>query len=250
MNLRGLRILNTRPLEQGQALTKAIHQAGGISIPLPALVIEPVTNWLNKLPSLPSIQQAIFISPNAVNYFFETVKKHQLPWPTLINVVAVGNASAAALTQHGIRVDSVPAIADSEHLLQLHSLQQVMGKSILLVKGESGRVEIANTLIYRGAQLSSAIVYRRSLPKTKPQQLQSLWQDDAVDIILFTSQQAMHNIFALFGEDAHPWLCRKLCIVISERLARIAEALGMQHIIVCRYDSIITTLVEHVTTRT
>ena len=245
MNLCGLRILNTRPLEQGQALTKAIVQAGGISIPLPALVIEPVTNWLNKLPSLLTIQQAIFISPNAVNYFFETVNKSQLPWPTIIEVIAIGHASAAALTQRGVRVDSVPALADSEHLLQLHSLQQVMGKSILLVKGEGGTVEIANTVISRGAQLSSAIVYRRSLPRTKPQQLQSLWQDDAVDIILFTSQQAIHNIFTLFGEYAHPWLCRKPCIVISERLANIAEALGMQHIIVCRYDTIITTLAEH-----
>lgn len=246
MNLHGLRILNTRPLEQGLLLTDAILAAGGIPIILPALSIEPIPEtWLKKLPDLNSIHQALFISPNAVKYFFETLKNYQITWPTTIEVIAIGNASAKILTQWGVHTDGLPAIADSEHLLQLKSLQHVADKSILLVKGEGGRTEIANTLRSRGAQLISVSVYRRTLPKTSPQRLQSLWQDDAVDIILFTSQQAIHNIFALFGEDARDWLCSKSCIVVSERLAEIARSLGIHNIIVSRYDKIMKTLAEH-----
>ncbi len=82
------------------------------------------------------------------------------------------------------------------------------------------------------------------MPKLNSGQLYSLWHNKAVDIILFTSQQAMHNIFTLFGEDAHAWLCSVPCLVISERLKNEAALLGIQTIIVSTPETILTTLYE------
>lgn len=241
--LHGLRILNTRPEAQGILLSKTIIDAGGIAIPFPALTIEATdNNWLNHLGNLTSIHQSIFISANAVNYFFATLKQHHITWPISIETTAIGKASAAALEKWSIRNDHLPVMADSEHLLQLQSLQEVRDQRILLVKGEGGKPDIETALDSKGARVIALSVYKRVLPNIDQQDIQSLWQDDRVDIILFTSQQAMHHIFLLFGEQARNWLCSKPCVVISERLAQEAFKLGIQTVIISHYDRILNTL--------
>ena len=250
--LHGLRVLNTRPLEQGLSLSLAIDEAGGISIVLPLLTIEPTTdNWLKNLPDLNNRHQMvfIFISANAINYFYASLAEKKLNWPTTIQTIAIGKACAGALIKWNIHIDRIPTVADSEHLLELDLLQNIKNKTIVLVKGEGGLENIASTLLQRGAHLISLEVYRRTLPQTGRQKAFSLWQDDAVDIILFTSQQAMQNIFTLFGKDAHLWLCNKPCLVISERLAHAASLLGMQTIIVSRHDAILSSLNDYMKER-
>ncbi len=243
--LQGLRILNTRPLHQGRALSQAIHDAGGISIDFPTLTIEPTSDdWLKHLPTIANIHSAIFISANAVHYFYQALQKSQLKWSASIKNIAIGKASAAALEKYKIHAHHIPAVADSRHLLQLDVLQKINHQTILLVKGEGGLSAISDTLLQREAHLISLAVYRRTLPIVIPQIAHALWHDNAVDIILFTSQQAIHNLFKLLGEDARTWLCNTPCLVISPRLAEEASLLGIQTIINCDYNAILVTL-EH-----
>lgn len=239
-NLKGLHVLNTRPIEQAKPLSQAIEAAGGIVIECPALMIEAKDKtWLNQLPDLNTVAKVIFISANAVNYCFRALN---CPWPSSIQVIAIGDATAAALADLGITADIVPTITDSENLLKLDALQEVNEKLILLFKGENGRTLITKTLIARGANLQLFDVYKRILPKLDSQQLASLWQNEIVDIILITSQQAMHNLFTLFGEEAQAWLCSTPFLVLSERLAKEAALLGIQKIVVSDPKTILTTL--------
>lgn len=243
-SLHKLRVLNTRPYEQAKDLSLAINKAGGIAIECPALVIEASdTPWLSSFSaSASSADYAIFISANAVNYCFTHLAQQKLSWPATLQVIAIGEGTAAALANYDISVHLMPLKADSEHLLALTELQQINTKTILLFKGEEGRTLIADTLQDRGAILVIFSVYKRVIPKTEPQYLHSLWRDDAVDIILFTSQQAMHNLFTLFGEQARTWLCSKPCLVLSNRLAKLASLLGMQTILVSSPAMILETL--------
>jgi uroporphyrinogen-III synthase len=242
-SLRGLRILNTRPLKQGKVLSSAITAAGGMAIDCPALRIVPKNKaWLSSLPDFAKVDQAIFVSANAADYCFSILAQEKRLWPRSIQVIAIGQATAIALNKYAVRVDLIPEIADSEHLLALTAMQEVTKKTILLFKGEGGRTLISETLSARGANLFIVEVYKRSLPKYNPQQLYSLWHNDAVDIILFTSQQTMDNIFTLFGGEAHAWLCSKPCLVVSERLAKEASLLGMQTIIITKPQTILDTL--------
>ncbi|CDZ77928.1 Uroporphyrinogen-III synthase [Legionella massiliensis] len=241
--LKGLRVLNTRPVDQAKQLSQAIEAAGGVAIECPALVIRcKEKTWLNNLPNLNGVAQAIFISTNAVDCCFKTLIAELLPWPASIQIIAVGEATAAALSRYSLEAHLIPAIADSENLLQLEDLQNVQNKTILLFKGEEGRELIAETLQARGADIHLIEVYKREMPKPNPQQLRFLWQNEVVDIILFTSHQAMSNIFYLFGEEAQDWLCRTPCLVISERLAKEAALLGIKKVIVSTPKSILTTL--------
>jgi uroporphyrinogen-III synthase len=238
--LRGLRVLNTRPHQQGQSLTANIRQLGGHAIDLPALVIEatPIASQ-TPMPNLTTVNHAIFISPNAVKYFFST---HKQQWPKTITVTAQGHATAMALSKQGIIVHLVPDIADSEHLLQQTALQNVKNQSILLIKGTDGRQLIEETLQTRGALVTTLAVYCTRLPVVNPKYIERIWQEDAVDIILFTSQQAMRNLFILFADAGRDFLCHKPCLVISQRLAVEASRLGIKQILTCRYDNILNAL--------
>ena len=242
-NLNGLRILNTRPYEQGKALSIAIANANGRALSCPALeILFSEATWFSALPKFDEVHQAIFISVNAVTFSCRVFAEQKLTWPAHIHVIAVGNGTAKALQDHHIRVDAIPIRSDSEHLLLLNSLQAVHKKTILLFKGEGGRRLIAETLKERGAKVIELDVYQRVLPTGDQEKLESWWREDAVDIILFTSQEAMQNIFTLFGEKAHAWLQSKPCLVISQRLAEAASQAGIQKIMVCNVDTIMETL--------
>lgn len=238
-NLEGLRVLNTRPLKQGKILSAAIHKAGGLAIDCPALTIEATnSNWFHSLPAFDEITQAIFTSANAVDYFFAVLRREHKVWPKKIIVIAVGRATALSLRKQGVETVLIPTIADSEHLLILPTLQQIGGQTILLIKGEEGRTLISENLLSRAANLVMVEVYKRCLPTFPQQGFDSLWRDEAVDIILFTSQQAMHNIFAMFGKEAKAWLQQTPCVVISQRLAQAATNLGIRTIIVASPETL------------
>lgn len=242
-NLMGLRVLNTRPLEQGELLTRKIKRMGGEVFICPALTIMPVsTSWVDQLPNLQSVNHAIFVSANAVNHGIPTVLQHQPDWPKNIKVTAIGHATKRALLQRNLSVDYLPEKANSEHLLALPHLQDIKNQVILLFKGEGGLDLIANTLNQREAQIIELSVYRRQLPTINQENLERCWRDQLVDIILYTSQQAMHNLFFLFGEQAHPWLKQTPSLVISERLVNEARLLGIQTILCCEPEQILEKL--------
>jgi uroporphyrinogen-III synthase len=237
--LNGLRVLNTRPSEQGFHLRKAIEASGGTSLDCPALAIEELSF---SLPELGHLSWAIFISANAVNYFFKKFWQQKPAWPSTIKVIAVGQATANALLKHAVHVDFIPTETNSESLIRLKALQKIEGQEILLVKGQAGRKLIAQTLRKRGSHLVILEVYKRLMPKVDKQYIDFLWQEEAVDIILFTSEQAMQNIFILFGESARRWLCKTPSLVLSQRLAQAAASLGIEEIIISKPETILDTL--------
>lgn len=244
-SLHGLRILNTRPEEQAQALSQEITDAGGISVECPTLEIKATsTEWISKLPDLNRVDRAIFISANSVHHCFSNLLKENINWPTQIQIIAIGQASARTLQAYNIRVDEIPDFPDSEHLLTLQTLQQLNNQIVLLFKGEEGRVLIEKNLIERGAKLITLNVYKRDIPKISHQFIDSIWRNDLVDIILFTSEQSMHNLFKLFGEEARSWLQNKPCVVISKRLANAAALLGINKITVSHPNRMLNALFD------
>lgn len=245
-SLQGLRVLNTRPYDQAQDLSEQIHRAGGVAIDLPTLSIEATHDWLTSVPDLNKIKQAIFISRNAVKHCFAQLIKHHIHWPETIEVIAIGQGSAAALKKYKVQVHTIPTISDSEHLLALNTLSAPQGTNILLIKGTGGRLLIEESLTAKGTNLIVLNVYQRIMPKINHQFIKSIWRDDLVDIILLTSEQSMHNLFKLFKEEAHYWLRSKTCLVLSERLAQNATVLGIKNIIRSHPDEIMNALFDYV----
>jgi len=246
-SLKGLRILNTRPQNQAHQLSQSINEAGGLSIELPVLeIIATDSKWINSLPDLSKVQQAVFVSANAVYHCFSQLNQRHIHWPSTIKVIAIGQGSARALAAFKVQVSAMPDVPDSEHVLALKTIQELKNQTMLLFKGEGGRPLIERSLLERGAHLITLNVYQRVMPQINPQLIKSIWRNDLVDIILLTSEESMHNLFKLFDKDAHHWLRSKPCLVFSTRLAQSASILGIQKIIISHPDRMMDELFDYV----
>lgn len=249
LSLNGLRVLNTRPKHQAAKLSQTIQAAGGIVIELPTLEISPLSlDWLSRLPPLSTVQKAIFISTNAVHYFFSGLQSQNRIWPHTIQIFAIGSGTAEALEEYDISQIQTPMIADSEHLLALPDLQNIPHESILLIGGESGRPLLHTSLCKQSAKVYPIAVYRRGIPKINLPFTHALWQDNAVDMILILSQAGIDNLFHLFEEGARSWLQSKPWIVISPRLVEIAHTYHVNNVILTTYTDMINTLIRQVHT--
>lgn len=245
IDLDGLRVLNPRPQHQAADLTRMIQTAGGVAVEFPTLDIENLPiEWITTLPPLSDFQTAIFVSVNAVTAFFAALRCTHLEWPASIQIIAIGKGTASALAKQGMTQIQMPAIADSEHLLDLPALQNIQNQTLLLITGEKSRPLLETALSQRGADIRKVVVYRRTLPKKNLQFTQALWHDDAVDIILMLSQEAIDNLFVLFEDDARTWLTSKPWIVISPRLVDIAQTYHVRTVILSPYNEILTTLMR------
>lgn len=227
-NFNGLRVLNTRPKHLAPVTSAKIHREGGHAIELPLVEIQETSSkWQAILPPLHTITHAIFTSAHAVSYFFKHVKN----WPHHLNTYAVGKGTKQALLQQGLLTVFLPENADSEHLLLMEPLQAVNQQKVLIIKGRDGRTLIENTLRARHAAIFNVIVYERILPVIAPRILTQLYEKDTFDIILITSETALHHLFLLFDTSLHAWLQNKPCLVISKRLAMVAEKKGFHSVI-------------------
>lgn len=244
-SLAGLRVLNTRPAAQAKKLSNSIREAGGIAIECPTIEIKPVQEWLSSLPDLTQINQALFISVNAVVHCFNQLNQNNITWPDQIEVIAIGEGTKNVLEKFNIKVHDQPSVSDSEHLIRLPSLQQIKNQSLILFKGEGGRPLIEQVLLLRGATLHILSVYERVMTTLPQAFLKSLWRDDQVDIILLTSEQSIQFLFKMLGKEAYHWLQTKPCLVISPRLAQFAASLGIEEVIISHPDKILDALFEY-----
>ena len=215
--LRGIKVLVTRPAAQAQRLCDGIQRLGGEPVALPLLEIEPLHP--SHLPDLAVFGVLIFVSANAVRYGLDSL----LPLPAGMSVGAIGRATAEHLAAAGVRADLVPTRYDSEGLLALPGMQHLHGKSVLIVRGQGGRETLAESLRARGAQVAYLEVYRRVCP---------VWDAAAVqnalgtDIISVTSAEAVENLAQLARQPGAERLWAKPLMVYHERIAGRARELG------------------------
>jgi uroporphyrinogen-III synthase len=247
-DLTGHTVLVTRPEHQAAPLCHLIKAAGGQPLRLPALTIhsnldDPVLR--QRLAHLSNYQIAIFISPNAVTFGLDAIRRSGGLCNSLL-LATVGQGSAAILCEQlGRRADLVPqGRYDSEALLELEPLHHVNGKRILVVRGVGGRELLADTLRQRGARVDYAEVYRREAP---PPPENTEWLMKA-DIITLTSSEAVRNLVAMTPAVARETLFERPLVVISEACAQQARQLGFrQEILVTPLagdEAIVITLIE------
>jgi len=211
-----IKVLITRPAQQGQILGEKIATLGGRFILLPTIEIAEASDQKllqAQIQQLDKQDIAIFISPNAVQKTAPLIQQ----WPLKVKVGAVGSSTAETLHACHLPVDFYPTEKlSSEGLLALPALQQVSGKKIMLFQGEGGRELLATTLRQRGAEVTEVIAYRRILPAI------AKLPSEEVDIVICTSQTSLENLLTLVGER----LLNKPLLVSSQRLAEIASILG------------------------
>lgn len=243
------RILVTRPAHQAENLSALISLQGGYPIRFPTLEIIDVaeTNQIsNVLANLTNFQWLIFISVNAVNFALKA-NGGKIPKLTSLRIAAIGRATAQALEFADVNVDMLPEQGfDSEALLASLAFQELTGQRILIVRGEGGREELASILHSRGAEVNYLNVYRRFVPNIDNTELLMLLAQQRLDAITITSGEALQNLLVMVAPEYHDLLLAIPVIVVSNRIAQIADYLGFKQITVAAQPAD-TAIIEAVT---
>lgn len=223
--LDGCCVLLTRPEGQSRALTEAIEEAGGSVIRFPVIRIVPrgVGEIEDELGAVAPPDIIIFVSRNAVSCGLEHVRGLGAA------IGAVGPSTAAAIEAAGVSVDILPAETfDSEHLLETPGLKDVDGKRILIVRGESGRELLADTLRERGATVSYLPVYQRKanvLPAEAVERVAMELAAARVDCIAVMSVQTLECLLELLPASAGAALRKTPLVAPGDRVIQTASEL-------------------------
>ena len=192
--LTGYRVLVTRPAHQADELVEAIDRAGGQAVRFPVIQIigrrpEVVAR---EFASLPRPDIAIFVSRNAVLHGLAAIRNSGA------SIAAVGPSTKAAIESAGVEVAiSVDGGFDSEHLLTHAAFDDVAGKAVTIVRGESGRELLSDTLTSRGAKVSYLSAYRREMRRASPGEVEALdkrWCGGGIDCVTAMSVETLKNL--------------------------------------------------------
>ena len=181
--LSGCRVLVTRPAEQAGSLCDAIEAAGGQAVRFPVIRIEPrpADDIAEDIAALPPPDIVIFVSRNAV----EHGASHLAAYTGAI--AAIGRNTADSLAKYGLKVSIDPGQGyTSEQLLAHDALQDIAGRSVLIVRGAEGRPLLGDSLAARGAQVHYLRVYTREpvvVAAADVAQLDQQWQSVGIDVV-------------------------------------------------------------------
>jgi len=226
-SLAGLAVIVTRPARQAARFLELLRDHGATAIAFPTLAIEPVTlDEAQRRACLPgAFDWIIYTSANGVEQSIP-----QLGRPGKARVAAIGRATARALADAGITVHATPgsgSASDSEGLLAHPELAAPAGERVLVVKGVGGRDALRAGLVARGAEVSTAEVYRRVRPAPSMQSLDELARarDSGEVVATVTSSEVLESLLALAPGDRYPWLCDAPLLVPGDRGAAEARRL-------------------------
>ncbi|WP_194757439.1 uroporphyrinogen-III synthase [Aliidiomarina indica] len=187
--------------------------------PLPVSA-EQIDEWCNT-----HWDGVVAISPNAVRCFDK--QRNNAPWPSAKHYYTVGAGTAETLAAAAAQPVHYPAGEfTSEGLLELPELQQCAEQQWLIITGENGRSLLADTLSKRGAQVTTAEIYKRvprvnTLPDEEPKWLQS------VETIVVSSVEQARLFWEHLSDDGQAWAKNCTWVVPKGRIADFVVSLGI-----------------------
>ena len=258
------RILVTRPQHDAQPWVSALQARGLQAVALPLLAIGPCGDPAAQQALTKARQAALtpghyravmFVSGNAVQYFFESNQPLAYDSSRLLapdtRAWTPGPGTARALLAAGVhqhQIDGPAADAaqfESESLWQSVQGQIRPGDRVLIVRGDSpapeihtpstqgaGREWLAARLREAGAQVELLAVYQRLLPQWTPEQ-RDLARAAAADgsLWLFSSSEAVANLQQLL--PAQDWQ-QGLALTTHARIAAKVQSAGFGRILQSR----------------
>ena len=236
--LLGLRVISTRPQHQAESLMHRLASLGAEVAAVPALEIavlsEAVLTEARKQATNADV--VIFISRNAVDAFFSGAPIRL----SKMQVCAVGEATALALAERNVLVDTGPSAwaglpHSTEALLAARNLAGpfIAGRNVVIVRGVGGRPTLGDALRERGAAVVYAEVYERRRPCLDScpglRSTLSTLVHTPPPTVLVTSVEGFENFCAMCsevspGKATTGWLGSCDYVALSERIAgHIAE---------------------------
>ncbi|MCB1908314.1 MAG: uroporphyrinogen-III synthase [Rhodocyclaceae bacterium] len=234
--LSGRCIAVTRPRAQCEALAAGIAARGGTALVFPLIAIEGIADSDQiraARRALAGYDLAFFVSPNAVEHGVAALGG-RAAWPPGLRVAGVGAGTRAALEQRGFEGVIAPRSgADSEAVLALPEFSPgaLVGRRLLIVRGDGGRDLLGHQAERRGAEVSYLSCYRRRLPAADAGGLLDVVRDARLSALVVTSSEALGNLAAIVGDEGLAALRQLPLFVPHPRIAERAGEYGFESII-------------------
>lgn len=233
------RVLITRPTADSAVLAALLADQQIYSSSLPLLEIHalPETPAQRSLMlNLDRYCAVIVVSKPAAVLGLQRLDQY---WPQPLaeqHWFTVGAGTGQILADYGLSVSWPEQGDDSEALLALPKFLDVINTPeprILIMRADVGRDFLAEQLKQRGVQVDFLALYQRRLPVYPSGTLVTRIQQEQLNGLIVSSEQGLRHLIELAAE-AWPTLASLTVFVPSPRVAKIAQALGAQHVIDCR----------------
>lgn len=206
------RILITRSPHQASDLADRLRDHGLEPILIPTISLEDPTSFAaldSAISTFSTFDWLLFTSANAVKAFFKRADTMGAAFIAESHVAMSGKAQFPRIatiglaTAHSIeklfnrKPDLIPPQAVAESFAQALLPYARQGTRFLLVRAESARDVLTETLRAAGAEVTIAVAYRNVIPPESAAHLKALFADRATwpDAITFTSSSTASNLF-------------------------------------------------------
>lgn len=251
------RVIVTRPAREAAHWVEQLAARGHAATALPLIAIGACTDpgaraaIARARAQLDSYRAAMFVSGNAVDYFFEQKEPLALtataPSAIKTRAWAPGPGTLRALLRAGVPLDCIDSPApdatqfDSESLWQQVATRVRAGDRILIVRGCSegaepgpgiGRDWLARQIEQAGATVEFVVAYTRGAPRLTPEQtaLAHAAAGDGSWWLLSSSEALAHLASAAPGLALHT----ARALATHPRIAQAARAAGFGSVHECR----------------
>lgn len=235
--LLGLRVLNTRPLEQAGELSRRLALLGAESVELPTTRIMPVDNPgpLNTAIAglvasngrSPGYDWIIFTSANAVSFFFKRFLALGYDVRTLagIKLGAAGQSTIDALQSYGLNPDSSPPYTSPALAAQISSQA---GQRVLLPCSNADWPDVVDLLRQKGTTVNPVVTYAIQAAEPDPIALAALLKGQ-VDVATFISASGLNGLASMLKDRTLAEVLAPLTVAcIGPTTADTARAMGIR----------------------
>lgn len=197
--LAGRRVAVTRAREQTPELAGKLTALGAEVLELPLLAISKEVDLhtlADVLAELGGYDWIVFTSPNGVRYFFEEFHRifDDIRSLGLLRFAAVGEATAAAIRGHHLKVECQPKIATAEALAdELIATGSLDSAKILVITGNLNRDDLVKKLEDARAIVDRLQVYKTEKADLGANPVAADFRMRGADAVLFASSSAVQS---------------------------------------------------------
>ena len=235
-----MRVIVTRPAAQAADWVAKLLAYGIDAQPLALIGIAPALDAAAVPAAWEGLHRkhlVVFVSPNAAEQFFAG-RPTGATWPDGVLAGSPGPGTTQTLRALGVppagliepAADAVQF--DSETLWEQLAGRDWSGANVLIVRGDSGREWLADTLRRHGAQVDAVTAYRRCAPvfgAAECELLNAAIRQPAGHLWFFSSSEAIDNLAALVASADLPWR-QAHALATHPRIAERARQRGFKSV--------------------
>jgi uroporphyrinogen III methyltransferase / synthase len=202
----GRTIVVTRSRAAAPEFATALRRLGAEVVEFPTIETAPPRSYSpldRAIKRIDSFDWIIFTSATGVESFVGRLKSLGRDIRELgrASIAAIGPATAARLTDYGLRAAAVPGEYRAERIIPAIGIKRIRGKRFLIPRAEVAREAMPEIIRDKGAkEVVVAPTYRTVKPKNAQiERMRELIASGAIDLVTFTSSSTVTNFCGLVG---------------------------------------------------